>query len=97
MPLSQDEQLFAAYYIVGYGTEIGGIDPYSVQLSTSNSGYSFGVTQTDLSQRSDERTELYIEYDIWRTDQAAAGNVYSEITLDQLTYSNNSSLSKQSR
>ena len=93
MKLTSGQQRFAAYSVVGYGSEVQNLPVYRARWAgNAASGWSFGVTQTDLGRRDRERGDLQKAYDKWAADEAAMGRTHPEITDKHLKTRNGEGL-----
>lgn len=82
MKINLNAQRYAVYYIVGYGTEIQNYPVYSVRWAGRDaSGYSFGVTQTDIGSRLNERSALFNAYTAWRSQESNAEDYGPKLAL----------------
>lgn len=90
MSLTTDLARFAAYYVVGYGTEIQNNSPYKIaRADSASSGFSLGVTQSDLhSSGTAKATQLLAAYNAWRTDSGLSSNALPSISLEALRSTN---------
>ena len=73
MTITKNEQIFATYYVTGYGAEVQNLPIYQVGNAVlDNSGYSFGVIQTDLAQPNNSTyvNNLLENYNDWRIAEA---------------------------
>jgi hypothetical protein len=95
MALNIDLKRFAAYNIVGYGTEVQNLSAYSPHFAGGNSGWSFGVTQIDLGQPANysKANQLAVSYGIWQASEAAAGRTWPAITAADISNPGGKSLS----
>jgi hypothetical protein len=100
MKLNLNALRFAAYSVVGYGTEVQSRPIYEPRWAgTAGSGWSFGVTQTDLgvSARSVERNQLTTAYAAWQKAEAAAGQIHPQVSSGDLSTKNNGGLTSTQR